>query len=137
MSQPAGQWGPQKLAAELGTSSSLVERARDMGLIRPPDNAGRWWSDDAVKEIRGQWAGVMAAIEAARELGTVRCAELLARRTGWPVRPGDVEKMAARGLLRATRHYRQRPMYRVADVEALAADPLGRAQIADAIAAEA
>jgi hypothetical protein len=72
--------------------------------------------------------------EAVRELGGVRCAELLARRTGLPVRPAHVGELARRGLLQVTRLYKQRPMYRVTQVEALAADPPGRAALAGIIA---
>jgi hypothetical protein len=67
------------------------------------------------------------------ELGAARCAELLARRTGLPVGPADVDEMAALGMLRVTRFYKQRPLYLVAEVEALAADPLSRARLADIV----
>jgi hypothetical protein len=68
--------------------------------------------------------------EALPELGAVRCAELLARRTGLPVTAGDMEELAARGLVHVTRLYKRRPMYRVAEVEAVAADPVSRALLA-------
>lgn len=134
MPQSADQWGPRKLAATLGTSPTLVERARDMGLISPPDHAGQWWSPAAAEEIRKRWPQVMAAIQDALELGGTRCAELLARRTGLPVTVTDVEELAARGMVHVTRYYKQRPLYRVAQVEALAADPLSRAMLADIVA---
>jgi len=70
---------------------------------------------------------------ATSELGGVRCAELLARRTGLPVKVADVEKLAALGLLEITRHYKQRPMYRVTQVESLAADPVSRAVVAEIV----
>lgn len=127
----ADQWGTRKLAAALGTSPTLVERAREMGLISPPDNAGRWWTGATAEEIRNRWPRVVAEIEAALELGAVRCADLLARRTGLPVIATDMEELTARGLLHITRFYKQRPMYRVSEVEALAADPLRRALLAD------
>jgi hypothetical protein len=135
MPPPADQWDVRKIAAALGTSASLVDQAQQMGLIRPPDLAGRWWSSAAVNEIRDRWPTVMADIEAASELGAVRCAELLARRTGLPVDPADVEELARRGMLKVTRLYKQRPLYRVTQVEAVAADPVSRAVLAD-IAAE-
>jgi hypothetical protein len=133
MPSTTGRWGPHKLAAELGTAPSLVDQARDLGLIAPPDDAGRWWSAAAVADIRGRWPQIVAAIHAAREFGAVRCAELLTRRTGLPVRAGHVEKMAALGMVRATRYYRKRPLYRVSEVEALAADALSRARLADIV----
>jgi hypothetical protein len=72
-------------------------------------------------------------VAATAELGGVRCAELLARRTGLPVRLADVEQLAAQGLLQVTRYYKQRPLYQVAQVEALAADPLSRAVLAEMV----
>lgn len=73
--------------------------------------------------------------EAACELGGVRCAELLARRTGLPVHLADVEELARRGMLQITQLYKQRPLYRVTEVEALAADPVSCAELADIVAA--
>ena len=73
--------------------------------------------------------------EATSELGGARCAEQLARRTGLPVRPADVEELASRGMLQIARVYKQRPLYRVTQVEALAADPVSRAVLADIVAA--
>jgi hypothetical protein len=109
----------------------VVDRARELGLISPPDRDGRCWSEAAVQEFRGRWPQVTAAIEAARELGAVRCAELLTRRMGLRVSAADVEELSARGTLRVTRLYKHRPMYLVADVEALAADPVARALLTD------
>jgi predicted nuclease with RNAse H fold len=74
-----------------------------------------------------------AEFTATPELGAVRCAELLARRTGLPVRPAAVRELAARGMLQVTRHYKQRPLYQVTQVEALAADPLSRAVLAEIV----
>lgn len=70
---------------------------------------------------------------ATSELGGARCAELLARRTGLPVKPADVEELAGRGMLQVTRLYKQRPMYRVTQVEELAADPLARAVLGEIV----
>lgn len=133
----ADQWGTRKLAAALGTSPTLVERAREMGLIKPPDNAGRWWTAATAEEIRSRWPQVLAEIADALELGAVRCAELLARRTGLPVTAADMEELTARGMVHVTRFYKQRPMYRVTEVEALASDPLSRALLADITAVSA
>lgn len=135
MPPSADQWGPRQLATALGTSATLVDRARDMGLIQPPDNAGRWWSAAAVDEIRVRWPEIMAALEASRDLGAVRCAELLARKTGLPVRARDVEELAKRGMLRATRLYRNRPLYLLTDIDALAGDALARAHLAEIVGA--
>ncbi|HEX4063589.1 MAG TPA: hypothetical protein VHY58_21450 [Streptosporangiaceae bacterium] len=68
------------------------------------------------------------------ELGAARCAELLSRRTGLRVRVGHVEALAEQGLLSVSRIYKQRPLYRVAEVEELAIDPLGRALVSDMVA---
>ncbi|MGH3155268.1 MAG: hypothetical protein ACRDNF_01630 [Streptosporangiaceae bacterium] len=134
MPPSTNHYGPHQLAAELGTSPTVVDRALDMGLISPPDQAGRYWSAADVEEIRGRWPQVMATIEAERELGAVRCAELLARRTGLRVSAADVAELAARGMLHVTRLYKRRPLYRVAEVEALAADPVARALLPDIVA---
>ena len=133
----ADQWGTRKLAAALGTSPTLVERAREMGLISPPEDGGGWWTAAAAEEIRNRWPRVIADLEAALELGAVRCAELLARRTGLPVTAAHLEELAARGTVHVTRFYKQRPMYRVTEIEALASDPLGRAVLADITVAPA
>jgi hypothetical protein len=44
-----------------------------------------------------------------------------------------VEALAEQGLLNVSRIYKQRPLYRVAEVEALATDPLGRALLSDMV----
>lgn len=69
MPPSADQFGPRQLAAAVGASLTLLNRARDMGLIQPPDSEGRWWSAVAVAEIRDRWPQVLAAIQATRDLG--------------------------------------------------------------------
>jgi hypothetical protein len=70
------------------------------------------------------------------ELGAARCAELLSRRTGLRVSAAHIEALVERGLLQVSGRYKQRPLYRVAEIEALATDPLGRATVSDVVTAE-
>jgi hypothetical protein len=69
------------------------------------------------------------------ELGAARCAELLSRRTGLRVSMAHIEALATDGLLHVSRWYKQRPLYQVAEIEALATDPLSRALVSDLVAA--
>jgi hypothetical protein len=69
------------------------------------------------------------------ELGAVRCAELLSRRTGLRVSVAHIEALASDGLLHVSRWYKQRPLYQVAEIEALVTDPLSRALVSDMVAA--
>jgi hypothetical protein len=129
--QDNGGLGLCQLAAVLRTPVASLYRAGELGLLPVPDQAGGRWSAEAVARIVDGWPQTAAAIEAARELGAARSAELLARATGLPVARRHVEELAARGLLRSSRSYRHRPLYRVAEVEALAVDPVTRALLAE------
>jgi len=135
MPQPAGGLGLHQLATTLGVPDAAVRRAVELELVPPPDHDGGGWSIRAVARIRNQWPRVAEAIQAARELGAVRCAELLSRLTGLPVDPADVAQLATRGVLAATRTFKQRPLYRVADVEGVAADPATLAILAGIVTA--
>jgi hypothetical protein len=73
------------------------------------------------------------AVRAAQELGAARCAVLLSRMTGLTVSQANVEAMADRGALRPSRTSQHRPVYRVADIQALAGDPFARALLAEII----
>src|SRR5215469_4410366 len=115
------------VANAAGVPQGALWRARELGLLPPPDAGTGRWSAASVRDIKRQWPQIATAIEAARELGAGRCAELLARTTGLAVRQVHVERLAARGVLKPTRTYRRRPLYRVAEVRALADDPLSRA----------
>jgi hypothetical protein len=70
-----------------------------------------------------------------RGLGAVRCAQLLTSLTDLPVSAADVGELERHGMLRASRRHRHRPLYRVADVHALADDPQAWEQIATVVAA--
>jgi hypothetical protein len=121
------------MASAVGVPRGALWHARELGLLPPPDvGAGRWSAAD-VRDIQQRWPQIASAIEAARELGAGRCAELLARTTGLAVRQIHVERLADRGVLTPTRTYRRRPLYRVADVQALADDPLSRALLSEIV----
>ena len=63
--------------------------------------------------------------------GAARGAELLARLTGLPVTTAHVAELATRGLLASHRSYKNRPLYRVATLQALAADSAALALLAE------
>lgn len=123
----------RQLAAAAGVPTAALRRARDLGLVPAPDAAGGRWSAAAAADIQDQWPRTAAALQASRELGAVRCAELLSRATGLPVSRADVEELATRGVLQVSRLYRQHPLFRVADLQALVADPAGRELLADVV----
>lgn len=128
-------FGSHQIAGHLGAPGWQVDRARDLGLLPEPDAGGNRWSAAAVAGIGDRWPQILAAVEAARELGAVRCAELLAGRAGLAVDAADVEELAARGLVQVSGYFKDRPLYRVAEIEALAASP-GRAGVLAGIVAD-
>lgn len=121
--QPDAELGPRQLATLLRTPVADLYRARELDLLPDPGPGGRWPPDDVAEIVRG-WPETAAAIHAARELGAARSAELLARVTGLPVTEVHIDELATRGLLTSPRTYQKWPLYRVADLHALAADPV-------------
>lgn len=65
-------------------------------------------------------ADVTPAEEPRWPLGPARCASRLAEATGLPVAYEDIETLAERGLLTAADYYKQRPLYDLDAVDALA-----------------
>lgn len=126
----------RQLAARLGTPVADLYRARELGLLPEPGPGGRWSPGTAARIVRG-WEQTAAAIEAARDLGAVRGAELLARLTGLPVTAAHVAELATRGLLASSRSYKNRPMYRVTDLRALTADPAAHSVLTEITTAAA
>jgi hypothetical protein len=122
-----------EVASMLGVPQGSLWHARERGLLPPPDAGVGRWSAAAVQDIEQRWPDIAAELEATQELGARRCAELLARCTGLAVRHGHVERLADRGVLKPSRTYRRRPLYRVADVRALADDPVGRALLSEIV----
>jgi hypothetical protein len=122
-----------EVAITAGVPQGVLWHARELGLLPAPDaGTGRWSAAD-VQDIKQRWPQIAAAHEASQELGAGRCAELLARTTGLAVRHSHVQRLAERGVLKPTRTYRRRPLYRVADVQALADDPLNRALLSEIV----
>lgn len=132
LDQPAGLTLAQVAAVSRVPLGSL-RHARELGLLPPPDGSTGRWSGPAVKEILEGWPKIATAVKAAQELGAVRCAEMLSRMTGLSVSRADVEALAGRGVLRPSRTYQRRPVYRVTDIQALAGDPFARALLAEII----
>lgn len=133
ITKPA-DFGPHQMADHLGAYHGQIDRARELGLLPEPDADGRRWSAALVGEIRARWPQILAGIEAARELGAARCAALLTDRTGLDVDRADVDELAGRGLAEVTGSYKEWPLYRVAGLEDLAADPAKMAVLAQVVA---
>ena len=70
-----------------------------------------------------------------RRLGAARAADLLSELTGLSVYASDVEELAASGMTSVAGHYKKRPLYDVAALQALAADEQHRMALAEMIAA--
>ncbi|HLX51393.1 MAG TPA: hypothetical protein VKS82_23960 [Streptosporangiaceae bacterium] len=132
LDQPAGLTLAQVAAVSRVPLGSL-RHARELGLLPAPDASTGRWSGPAVKQILEGWPKIATAVKAAQELGAVRCAEMLSRMTGLTVSRADVEALAGRGVLRPSRTYQRRPVYRVTDIQALAGDPFARALLAEII----
>lgn len=126
--------GRYQLADVLGVGPGMIARAFELGLLPEPDYDGRW-SPDAAADLRARWAQIATAITEAQEFGAARCAQLLSRVTGLPVTAADITELDGLGILRASRQYMRRPMYRVADVQALADDPSASGQLAAIVTA--
>lgn len=121
------------LARAAGVPEGSLRQARELRLLPPPDFPDGRWSTEAANIIKRGWPRLSAALQAAQELGAERCAELLSRTTGLAVRSDHVRDLDSRGFLSASRTYRRHPVYRVADVEALASDPVSRATLSELI----
>jgi hypothetical protein len=120
-----------ELAVAARVPQGTLRRAAELGLLPAFDAPGSRWSPALARDIQDRWPQTAVAVQAAEDFGVVRCAELLSRLTGLSVRAAHVEDLAQRGMLQPSRQYRQRPLYRVADVRALADDPLARALLAE------
>ena len=116
-----------QVAAAARVPQGAMRHASELGILPLADIDGQRWSPAAVREIQDRWPAIAAELKRAEEFGAVRCAELLSRVTGLALTKAHIEKLAAKGMLNASRLYRDRPLYRSADVRALAADPLSRA----------
>ncbi|MGI5186486.1 3'-5' exonuclease [Dactylosporangium sp. CA-152071] len=115
-------YGPHQLADRIGLLRGEVDRARELGLLTPDVDGGRW-SAAAADVLTGQVEQLREQLAAEQTLGAVRCAGRLRDVTGLPVDPQDIEDLAAQGVLTVAGEYKDRPLYRVADVLALADDP--------------
>ena len=132
--EPAAGIGRYQLAALLGVSETAMDRAHELMLLPPAAGDGRW-PPAVVDDLRARWPQIAEAIQQAQELGAARCAEMLTRATDLPVTAADITELGQRGMLPVSRVFRQRPLYRVADVQALADDPRMWEQIATLVAA--
>jgi hypothetical protein len=122
-----------EVAATLRVPLGSLRHAKELGLLPAPDAATGRWPQPAVTDIRERWPQIAPALQAAQEFGAVRCAEMLSRMTGLTVSRATVETLASRGVLRPSRIYQHRPVYRVTDIQHLAGDPFARALLADII----
>lgn len=126
--------GRYQLADVLGVGEGMITRAFELGLLPGPDRDGRW-SERATAELRTRWPQIATAITQAQELGAAKCAQLLSRVTELAVTAADITELAERGILRVSRHYMRQPLYRAADVQALADEPATSDQLAAIVAA--
>lgn len=126
--------GRYQLAEVLGVGEGMVSQALELGLLPGPDCDGRW-SEAAAAKLRTGWPQIAAAIMQAQELGAAKSAELLSQVTDLTVIAADITELDKRGILRASRRYMRRPLYRVTDVRALANDPAASDQLAAIVAA--
>lgn len=128
---------PDLSLAEIATVSRVplgsLRHAQELGLLPAPDGATGRWPGPAVRDIQKRWPQITATLKTAQELGAVRCAEMLSRMTGLTVSRANVEALADRGVLRPSRIYQRRPVYRVTDIQALASDPFARALLTEMI----
>jgi hypothetical protein len=122
-----------EVASMAGVPQGSLRRARERGLLPQPDAGTGRWPAAVVQDIQQRWPQIAAELEATQELGARRCAELLARSTGLAVRHTHVQQLADQGVLKPARVYRHRPLYLVADVQALADDPLGRTLLSEIV----
>lgn len=116
-------FGPHQLADHIGLYRGEVDRARELGLLPPPDVGGGRWSAAAAAALAAQVDHLREQLAAEQQLGAVRCAARLAERTGLPAAAEDITTLVERGLLQVAGYYKDWPLYRVADVDDLAAHP--------------
>jgi hypothetical protein len=133
LDQPPPDLTLAEVAAVARVPLGSLRHAQELGLLPAPDVATGRWSGPAVREIQKRWPQIAVTLKAAQELGAVRCAEMLSRMTGLCVTRANVETLAVRGVLRPSRIYQRRPVYRVADIQAVAGDPFARALLAEII----
>jgi len=76
------------------------------------------------------FAGLATAIGVPQDV-LRRAAELLSRLPGLCIGPARVDDLASRGLLQPSRTCRKRPLFRVADLHALASGALTRALLTE------
>lgn len=121
-----------QLMSELGLDYPGWRRACDAALIPPPDR-GDYWTRPAADELVSR-AGQLRGAVPPQPLGTRRCAELLAKLTGLPAEPCDVEDLAEAGLTAVVDYYKDWPLYDVAALTGLADDEDKRAVLAGMVA---
>ncbi len=95
-----------EVAAAARIPQGALRHARELGILPLADMDGQRWSPAALREIQDRWPAIAAELRHAEEFGAVRCAELLSRVTGLAVTSAHIEKLAAEGMLSASRIYR-------------------------------
>lgn len=120
-----------QLRERLGLDYGQWRRGREAGVL-PDGDLGDYYTPQAADALAARSAQVRAQIPPA-PVGARRCAEHLAAATGRAVDYDDIADLAARGLTGVVDHFdagggRCFPLYDVAALDAVAADP---AKVAD------
>jgi hypothetical protein len=111
-------YGPDQLAGFLGLERFQLDRAREAGLIGPPDRKRRW-SAALAREMAGRVPAIIAEVGRIPDLGAGRAAAELTERLGVDVAADGVAELARRGLIGVVGEYKGWPLYDGQDVEAL------------------
>jgi hypothetical protein len=119
-------YGPYQMAAALGVSRWVIDRAFELDLVPAADIDGARWSAAAVRALAERIGDIVDTVERERALGANRCAEQLAEVTGLGVERDDIETMAEEGLIRRAGFYKDWPLYKVADLDELDLDAAAR-----------
>jgi len=119
--KPPADFGPVQVLGHTGLASWQWDAGRAAGLIPPADLDGRW-SAGLAGQVAARRDEIVAAVGTEPPAGGHRAAARLAGRTGLDVQKPDVEALAAAGLLTAAGWYKQWPLYRAGDLDALGCD---------------
>jgi hypothetical protein len=119
-------YGPVQLADRLGLPRWQVETAIRLGLIARPDVKDSRWSEVVAADAAARKAEIAAAVqadaEANRAIGAWRAADHLSTRLHLDVDVDDVVQLAEAGVIEVADYYKNNPLYRVRDLDELAAD---------------
>jgi len=117
-------YGPIQVLEHTGLARWQWEAARVDGLIPAPDVAGGRWSAAIADDVAARRDEIVAAIDPAPPLGGHRAADRLAQRAGLDVDRADVEALVEAGHLEVYDYFKEWPIYRCRDLDAVDAELL-------------